>query len=1371
MAVVKQIKITRLTDKEWYDISDCHITRQNHAVHSTNSIYDGRMGTCDRDILCETCQNNVTLCIGGFGTINLLVPYFFPENSKYIIFLVSLVCSNCSNILITHDEYKLFDSKFRKKLFKIKDPLKIFNSKWLNNKICSNCGGTNLSIVEEFLSIKNNQLPIPIFINVKTKTAVDLDIIKNILDKIDVEQLNKIEININPGTLLNSYLPVIPICLRPPTQFITQHGFSDLSTLYNALVKDITKFSNIKTSNSKSLLIRTVYERVEMIQTNRKNRPLPNLPRAPQSIQKRIEEKNGRVNQNINGKRVNYSGRAVVGGYPNGKFGYVEVPKSMAEEMTVPYFISNLDNIEEWIKIYKPLRVIKTNGNVYWFKFIKPKFLQIGDILERPLCNDDIILFNRQPTLRIESIMPMRIRIVNCNTFRLNLAFTTAYNADFDGDEMNMHVLQDQIATVECLELMDPKELIISSQNGDPIICPVQDALLGLYLLSTSINVTLYNIYDILVEINMSYNFFRKKVTEWNKLTKTSSIYILNSNNLVDSRLTLSLLFSSLFSYNDNKINIVNGCIISGILTKKSVKGIIHKYYFFIGKQETADLIDRIHSITNYVLAIKGFSLGLQDCYIDVDLNEDYFIDIDRVLLTLETVCLNNIPDSNSFLNIIKSGAKGSLTNIVQVSLCVGQQSIDGDKVPKEMRSDRTLTYFDKNDNSYESRGFVRNSFSKGLSKSEMFFHCKAGRKGVTDSVIKVADTGYINKKIDKFMEDFVIAWDGSVRNNTNNKIVQFLFGSDGCNPQRIPIENGKRVLISSMDIENYNLNISKNNIQEILNNVSIYCKRTTDIIRNLKKSIIDERINFNVEPALPLTTSLDPAKLSTTPNNFITCSIEALFFQRFIQPGTAIGLICGINFCEVASQLLLKSFHHTGIKNKDITGGSKRLNQLLCRNLPLKIQDNIVFIRFKNDIIDNYCEWYKQIKLDTEYDSLVSKTEGCIILKTIIEDLGERLILETKMIIFNDIIDNVEFYSSCISDSIFVNYSDSLNQLILQTIYNNKLFNTSSYYYILYTLNLFKITQYTLSINTIIKILSKKFNVIIISENKIVIMIPKMKNKKSDQIVDSIDDQNKIYNTSNVKISEEITILRGGSNEVVSGKAGSNEVVSGKAGSNEVVISEAGSDPSVNNSVGSLFTSDNHIENISEINSLLVFPHFNKIIKETIIRNGLKFISFELELNNNVCLEAIIKGVYLKDIIQLDFIDIEHTRSMDPIENAEIFGIESGRINLFKCIQNVLSFDGTSNVDLRYISLISDVITRDGAFKAILSKNITKESNGILCSALFEKIVKRLNEYSVYSEVDNCRSLESSIFLGQIGKLGTGYCTLFDIYKKEILL
>ena len=405
--------------------------------------------------------------------------------------------------------------------------------------------------------------------------------------------------------------------------------------------------------------------------------------------------------------------------------------------------------------------------------------LNIGDIVERQLMDKDIVLLNRQPTLHEGSMMAQEIVIRKGKTLRFNLAIAKAFNADFDGDEMNIHVPQTVEAQTELKLLSASKYKIISAQGSKPNFCIVQDSLLGAYRMTLG-NQPLkkHQFYDISLKLGFSIDKILKKIQHIRRILKEKGkkIQCFNGKGLFSLVLPDDLHYENKNDGDPNEpiLKIFKGVLYEGTLNKtvlgstaNSLIQIINKEY---GPDEACQFIDGVQFITNNWLLISGFSVGIEDCLVQgqeqVDKIDDVikrcYIEAEGIKTTTThpgirevritgalskakdiglKIAKDALSDSNNFLSTVKSGSKGDWFNIAQVTGLLGQQNLLGKRVtPVLNNGNRTLPHYPMKiediNMEYESRGFIENSFIQGLNPKQFYYHSMSGREGCADKVV-----------------------------------------------------------------------------------------------------------------------------------------------------------------------------------------------------------------------------------------------------------------------------------------------------------------------------------------------------------------------------------------------------------------------------------------------------------------------------------------------------------------------------------------------------------------------------------------------------------------------------------------------------------
>jgi DNA-directed RNA polymerase II subunit RPB1 len=375
-------------------------------------------------------------------------------------------------------------------------------------------------------------------------------------------------------------------------------------------------------------------------------------------------------------------------------------------------------------------------------------------------------------------------------------------NADTDGDEINLHVPQDLASRTELEELMLASYNIVCSQACKPLVGLTQDSLLGCYKLSQDL-ISEHDYMAILYKMGLDDDFNNPCVIKPKKLY--------SGNRLLTKALNHVGVKLKRYEPND-KFLLINNVVIRGEMNKAIVgtsdDSIIHHVYLIAGHKAAGKFVHLMQTAATTYLDIIGFSVGISDCIVDHD--EINFGDLEKHLsqkfferngkwddrdegelcdalseLTKLPAPENNTVKGNRLLDMIVSGAKGSMMNFNQITNVVGQQIEAEGRISKRFNSGgRTLPHFNKFDNSAGPRGLVKNSFIKGLRPEEFFMHAMGGRVGLIDTAVKTATTGDQYRRLVKSLEPLIVkdVGDGErmVVKSVTGEIVQFNYGENG---------------------------------------------------------------------------------------------------------------------------------------------------------------------------------------------------------------------------------------------------------------------------------------------------------------------------------------------------------------------------------------------------------------------------------------------------------------------------------------------------------------------------------------------------------------------------------------------------------------
>lgn len=722
-------------------------------------------------------------------------------------------------------------------------------------------------------------------------SEIILKIFKRITDE-DVNFMGFSSIWSRPDWMICQILPVCPPAVRPSVKHdVQQRSEDDLTHIYTNIIKYNNELmSKIKEENTKSEVIESLsillQYNIAMLYDNKvKGGAAIGAQRSGRPyncIKDRIDSKAGRIRGNLMGKRVDFSARSVITGDPNLSIRQLGVPMKIAMNITKPIVVNKrnykflLKLVQNGPEIYPGAKILESgiSGIPKTLKYMDRKTikLELGDIVHRHIMDGDFVLFNRQPSLHRMSMMAHEVKVMRVgDTFRFNVCNTKPYNADYDGDEMNAHFPQNIMAEIELRQLCTTVSQIISPSSNKPIIGIFQDNLLGAFRFTRpNIKLAPKTVMNYLMKFqNVNTSLFQKR-------TDITNFEILSQ---IMPPLTLKYE-TKLFDKDEDKktsnnvLEIENGEYLRGQMETEVLmggsKGIIHRIFNDYGQERTANFIDDLQNIITEYMKDSAYSVGINDLiankktYDEIsqviknrktevkqlideihlgiykntsgDKNiEDFELRVNNILnkATEDTGKLGrkSLNPNNRFLMIVKSGSKGKEINLSQMICCLGQQNVDGKRVPYGF-DNRTLPHFQKYDDSPVSRGFVENSYISGLTATDLFFHAMCGRIGLIDTAVKTSSTGYVQRRLIKGLEDLKIEYDMTVRNSFG-KIIQFAYGENGFDPAKDETQN---IPLISMTIEEIyqHYNISDYELTKEIYTKETYKIAKTEIV-NLK--------------------------------------------------------------------------------------------------------------------------------------------------------------------------------------------------------------------------------------------------------------------------------------------------------------------------------------------------------------------------------------------------------------------------------------------------------------------------------------------------------------------------------------------------------
>ncbi len=825
-------------------------------------LFDPRMGVLEPGMLCPTDGKNYIHSPGYFGHIKLIKPVFYIQYLDTIIDIMKCVCTKCGKLRISKKSNQFLAKESNKKRWKqVLDMCKPISRCGDENENGCGCKQPEKIRKSGFSNIVATWSDENAGENMQLTFTPEMVIrlFKKISDE-DVNFMGFSNLWSRPEWMVCQIFAVPPPSMRPSVKHdAQQRSEDDLTHIIINIIKMNNKLKQIIQSTPQEELntesnTKIINDWTQVLQyyiaTMVDNKISGASPvtqrsgRALKSISERHKGKTGRVRGNLMGKRVDFSARSVITPDPELSIAELGVPLKVAKNITKPVEVQhhNFGYLSYLVKNgpyqYPGAKIIeKKSGISISLGYVDKENikLEIGDIVHRHMLDGDYVLFNRQPTLHRMSMMAHIVKVMHHgDTFRMNVADTKPYNADFDGDEMNMHMPQSDEAEAELRYIANVPNQIVSPGNNKPIISIFQDSMIGSFLFTEQgKEFTKKQAMNLLMKTNMYQS---------SDLFKTSKKTYTNFEILSQILPKISLHFrTDLFKSDEDPktsnrvLEIKNGEITRGQFDKgvlgSSSKGILHRALKDYNVLQCQYFIDNLQNIITEFMKTEGFSVGISDLIADDTTNQniegiisgkkkevinlmdqihlgifenktgksnvDYFeTQVNNILnkasMEAGNVGIGSLDKDNRFVSLVTSGSKGNKINISQMISCLGQQNVDGKRIPYGY-TNRTLPHFKQFDDTPKARGFVESSFIGGLTPDELFFHAMGGRIGLIDTAVKTSTTGYIQRRLIKSMEDIQVMYDRTIRNN-QNKIIQFNYG--GTNFDTTHIESIKFELL-----------------------------------------------------------------------------------------------------------------------------------------------------------------------------------------------------------------------------------------------------------------------------------------------------------------------------------------------------------------------------------------------------------------------------------------------------------------------------------------------------------------------------------------------------------------------------------------------
>jgi DNA-directed RNA polymerase II subunit RPB1 len=1311
----------------------------------SNGVFDSRFGVIENGKVCPTCKQTNQFCPGHFGHIRLARPVYLYQFFDMIEKLANVICLNCSKPLASPDELTNLKSSGLGRFKEVRDLRP--NPRPKEPYECRHCQTPIFKKVAKVLG-KAATLEGHVY-NTDPDTVVEpvtlqCEMILRAFQRMTDEDCRFIGLNpefARPEWMICTVLAVPPLAVRPSVVMDdNQRMEDDLTHQLISIIRSNDSLRDKIDKNESAIMLDKYTASLQYNVATYVDNDIKGLePSAQRSgrplrtLKSRFGAKTGRVRGNLMGKRVDFSARSVITPDANIELDELGVPEEIAINLTFPEIVSpyNRERLMGYIQngpdkhpgaksVY-----LKEDDRTLSLRYVNPDTIDIreGDVVHRHLIHGDIVLFNRQPSLHKASMMAHRVVVLPYSTFRLNVSATRPYNADFDGDEMNMHVPQSIASATELRYIASVLRNIVSPRTNSPIIQLFQDTMTGAYRISQpNVEVPEPIAMNILARIRLP---FSRKNRKW----------------------TGSELISAAFPMMNYKgrITLKNGQLNAGdIIQKGAFSGLLHVVYTDFGPERCGQLINDIQSIVTQYNLYTGFSVGTSDLIANQvtldfvadqlktgrdrvsvilsDMHAGQFVNVsglsdgedleDKISSALKDVAANintevikSMSKDNRIVQMVDSGSKGGEHNITQMVALLGQQLIEGRRVQYTLQ-DRTLPHFSRYDDGVESRGFVQHSFVDGLMPAEFFYHAQAGREGLIDTAVKTSDTGYIQRRLMKSMEDQHVEHDGTVRNVTGS-VIQFVYGEDGmdtvavesqeCKLALMTLENIYRDYALTPDDVNPFLKDSVTETPDMVEEIiadrellvrSVFRYRKNDTVLapvNLKRlvgkyenpysTMTDLTPTYVIAGLNRIIKSFPHSRVFHALLRYYLAPKKSIVVHRFsvalfdellkdiqfrsiksqVHSGEMVGALAAQSIGEPTTQLTLNTFHSAGTVKANATSGVPRIEELLSASANPKKPGNTVYLL---------------PHISTDQDATISKMK------------------EIQRTTLRDITKSVRIYYDPPSSGTAVEEDAEILALYREFTIMNEASCASPW---IMRLELNDAEQAARNIIDLTEVVAKIRN----SGLKILECMHSDASAKKI-ILRMTFDTNTIKNPTQLRFLEEKVL---------------DTVLTGVDG------------------VGGV-----HLRKVK-----------NEIIYDEKVAGYTQKEQYVLDVD----------GTNLYQLMVFPGADGTRTFSNDIHEINDVFGIEAARLAIFEEFSEVFV---SEKVNYHHLSVLVDSMTFSGRIVAVNRFGMNKNETGVLARSSFEETSKNMFNAAMGGEYDTMRGVSANIMFGQKPPCGTGF-------------
>jgi len=953
-----EIKTAETYDKDGYPMEE--------------GLMDPHLGVINPGLRCKTCGQTMKHCPGHFGSLELVRPAIHVKFAKKIEEILTVTCNKCGRIMLADDQL----ANIEKEAKGWEEAYKKIKNKTKKIAKCPHCGNTRGKVFVDG--------PTNFFFDGHPPRRIYPNEIREWLEKVRNEDLKYFGLNaeqVRPEWFVLTVLPIPPINIRP--SITLESGLKSEDDLTHKLAEIIRINERLKENieaGAPQLIIEDLWDLLQYhITTYFDNQAAGVSPtkhrsgRPLQTLSDRLRGKKGRFRYNLTGKRVNFAARSTITPDPYLSINEVGIGKDIAEELTVQENVTawNVSYIKDLIKDGKVISVLRPDGIrkrvLDENKQEIMKEVDIGYVVERKLQNGDIVLFNRQPSLHRISMMAHIAKITPDKTLKMNPITCKPYNADFDGDEMNIHVPQTPEGQVEARELMLVEKQVISPRYGAPIIVLEEDGISGAFILTMD-----QTEFDKEKAYQYFYEIGLKEFPKPDRGDKYSGKLIFSQLLPKDLNLHYKSRMCEIMSRTVPNykckgeecpycVTIKNGVLERGVIDQNSLgegKGVLVDA---LARRYPPEVIrnfyDKFSRIFADIITTKGMSVGLQEYEISQEIQdtiketikeciregeqivkkrndkslqlipgrnfeesfEIYMMritseakqKIESLILREKVEAMLKHPEYNSIVMII-SGSRGGSINLVNISGLWGQTAVREGR-PSRGYHNRVLSLEKENDVGVKARGFITQNFLKGMDAEEYFFHAIGGRQGEVDTGVSTKVSGYLYRRLANSLKDLFVDYDYTVR-TSSGQIVQAFYGDDGVFPKN-------SLLGKPIDTLGIVQDIAQNKEKTTRAKLSVEAleEKFSNLRGNLPEKVWKELLEHIVEYGLNEDGSKEAIERA-----------KDSYEKALVEPCEAVGIIAAQSLGEPGTQLTLRTKHYAGAAEVSVGSGIQRIEEIV---------------------------------------------------------------------------------------------------------------------------------------------------------------------------------------------------------------------------------------------------------------------------------------------------------------------------------------------------------------------------------------------------------------------------------------------------------